>query len=74
MKSIPNHLTHINNASLLHDIIYLFNVIHDGDRYLISEVPDPKERTEVIIHYCLKGKNTNFSQITMKEINLELFK
>jgi len=40
-------LPHVNNASLLHDIICLSNVIYDGDRYLIIGVSDPKEGTEV---------------------------
>ncbi|WP_224358814.1 hypothetical protein [Klebsiella grimontii] len=33
-------LYHQNNAALVHDILCMANVLHDGDRYLIFGVTD----------------------------------
>lgn len=40
-------LPHENNASLLHDILCLSNVLHDGERYLIFGVSDPKDGAKI---------------------------
>ncbi len=39
---------HDNKAALLHDILCLSNSLHQGDRFLIYGVSDPKDGTEVI--------------------------
>ena len=39
---------HKNNESLLHDILCLANAKHNGDRFLIIGVDDPKEDCEII--------------------------
>lgn len=38
---------HDNNASLLHDILCLSNSLHEGERYLILGVSDPKAGCEI---------------------------
>lgn len=38
---------HDNNASLLHDIICLSNSLHQGERYLIFGVSDPKDGAQI---------------------------
>jgi schlafen family protein len=38
---------HDNNASLLHDIICLANSLHEGERYLIIGVSDPKNGASI---------------------------
>jgi hypothetical protein len=40
-------LPHENNASLLHDVLCLANVLHDGERYLIFGVSDPKDGASI---------------------------
>lgn len=39
---------HKDNESLLHDILCLANAKHNGDRFLIIGVDDPKENCEII--------------------------
>ena len=39
---------HKDNESLLHDILCLANAKHDGDRFLIIGVDDPKKNCEII--------------------------
>lgn len=39
---------HNNNAELLHDILAMANCLHDGNRYIIIGVKDPKENCEIV--------------------------
>jgi len=50
--------THTNNAELLHDILALANVLHDGPRYLIFGINDPSQGCEII------GLNTDLNRKT----------
>lgn len=59
-------LPHKNNEDLLHDILSLSNVIHEGDRFLIIGVSDPVEGCEII------GLNEN-TENRKKEADLNDF-